>query len=130
MIRAQGGDPDAALPAARETHVVDGAVVRRAHPAGRDGRRHGGLAARRRPRQARATPVQAGAGVVWHARPGDPVTAGQPLLTLLTDEPERFDAGARPSLRRSAYDIATPAGSAYAPTPCSSTGSKRRTRVL
>jgi thymidine phosphorylase len=36
-------------------------------------------------------PVQAGAGVVWHARPGDRVTEGQPLLTLLTDEPERFD---------------------------------------
>ena len=31
--------------------------------------------------------VQAGAGVVWHARPGDAVTEGQPLLTLLTDEP-------------------------------------------
>jgi thymidine phosphorylase len=36
-------------------------------------------------------PVQAGAGVVWHARPGDEVTEGQPLFTLLTDEPERFD---------------------------------------
>jgi thymidine phosphorylase len=29
--------------------------------------------------------------VVWHARPGDEVTEGQPLFTLLTDEPERFD---------------------------------------
>ena len=36
-------------------------------------------------------PVQAGAGVVWHARPGDEVTEGQPLFTLLTDEPERFE---------------------------------------
>jgi len=35
--------------------------------------------------------VQAGAGVVWHARPGDQVTEGQPLLTLLTDEPGRFE---------------------------------------
>jgi thymidine phosphorylase len=35
-------------------------------------------------------PVQAGAGVEWHARPGDRVTEGQPLLTLHTDEPERF----------------------------------------
>ena len=35
--------------------------------------------------------VQAGAGVEWHARPGDPVTEGQPLLTLHTDEPERFE---------------------------------------
>jgi thymidine phosphorylase len=36
-------------------------------------------------------PVQAGAGVVWHARPGDEVTEGEPLFTLLTDEPERFE---------------------------------------
>ncbi|HEU4336125.1 MAG TPA: thymidine phosphorylase, partial [Nocardioides sp.] len=28
---------------------------------------------------------------VWHARPGDQVTEGEPLFTLLTDEPERFD---------------------------------------
>ncbi len=34
--------------------------------------------------------VQAGAGVVWHARPGDAVTEGEPLFTLHTDEPERF----------------------------------------
>jgi thymidine phosphorylase len=26
-----------------------------------------------------------------HAKPGDAVTAGQPLLTLHTDTPERFD---------------------------------------
>jgi thymidine phosphorylase len=36
-------------------------------------------------------PVQAGAGVEMHARPGDTVRAGQPLLTLHTDDPERFD---------------------------------------
>ena len=36
-------------------------------------------------------PVQAGAGVRWHARPGDTVTEGQPLMTLLTDEPDRFE---------------------------------------
>jgi thymidine phosphorylase len=36
-------------------------------------------------------PVQAGAGVEIHARPGDEVTAGQPLLTLHTDEPDRFE---------------------------------------
>ena len=35
-------------------------------------------------------PVQAGAGVEIHARPGDEVRAGQPLLTLHTDTPERF----------------------------------------
>ena len=35
--------------------------------------------------------MQAGAGVRWHAQPGDEVRAGQPLFTLLTDEQERFD---------------------------------------
>ena len=35
--------------------------------------------------------MQAGAGVRWHARPGDHVTEGQPLMTLLTDEPDRFE---------------------------------------
>ncbi len=35
-------------------------------------------------------PVQAGAGVELHAKPGDRVRAGQPLMTLHTDTPERF----------------------------------------
>ena len=34
--------------------------------------------------------VQAGAGVRMHRRPGDPVSAGEPLFTLYTDTPERF----------------------------------------
>jgi thymidine phosphorylase len=58
--------------------------------------------------------VQAGAGVEWHARPGDEVTEGQPLLTLHTDEPDRF-ARALESLE-GGYDVA-PAGSPYEPTP-------------
>ena len=41
-------------------------------------------------RSRKEDPVQAGAGIRWHARPGDTVTEGQPLLTLLTDEPDRF----------------------------------------
>jgi len=40
-------------------------------------------------------PVQAAAGVVLHAKPGAPVRAGQPLLTLHTDTPERFEAALR-----------------------------------
>lgn len=90
MIRAQGGDPDASLPTARESHVVNapatGTLTRLDAMAV-------GLAAWRlgAGRARKEDPVQAGAGVVWHARPGDRVTEGQPLLTLLTDEPERFD---------------------------------------
>ncbi len=90
MIRAQDGDPDADLPVARESHVVDapasGTLTRLDAMAV-------GLAAWRlgAGRARKEDPVQAGAGVVWHARPGDRVTEGQPLFTLLTDEPERFD---------------------------------------
>jgi len=90
MIRAQGGDPDATLPTARESHVVtadaDGVLTRLDALAV-------GVAAWRlgAGRERKEDPVQAGAGVVWHARPGDAVTAGAPLFTLLTDTPERFD---------------------------------------
>ena len=47
--------------------------------------------------------VQPGAGVVLHAKPGMRVRAGQPLITLHTDTPERF-ARAREALQ-SAYAI-------------------------
>ena len=49
MIRAQGGDPDASLPVARESHDVRGARVRRTHPPGRARGRHRRVAARGRP---------------------------------------------------------------------------------
>ena len=113
MISAQGGDPDAALPTSREQHVVaapsSGVLTRLDAMAV-------GLAAWRlgAGRAKLGDDVQAGAGVEWHARPGDPVTEGQPLLTLHTDDPERFDR-ALESLD-GGYDIA-PAGSTYAPTP-------------
>ena len=35
-------------------------------------------------------PVQDVAGIELHAKPGDTVTAGQPLMTLHTATPERF----------------------------------------
>ncbi len=109
MIRAQGGEPDAPLPVARETHVVaapsSGVLTRLDAMAV-------GLAAWRlgAGRARKEDPVQAGAGVVWHARPGDVVTAGEPLLTLLTDEAERFER-ALASLD-GGFDIA-PEGTAY-----------------
>jgi len=90
MISAQGGDPDAPLPTARETHVVtapsSGTLTRLdALSVGVAAWRLG--AGRSRPGEQ----VQAAAGVVMHAKPGDAVTAGQPLLTLHTDTPERFE---------------------------------------
>ena len=43
-------------------------------------------------RARRGERVQFGAGVRIHRRPGEPVAAGQPVFTLYTDTPERFDA--------------------------------------
>ena len=89
MIAAQGGDPDAALPVARERHVVvaesDGVLTSLdALAVGVAAWRLGAGRARQ------GEPVQAGAGVEWHVRPGEAVGAGDPVLTLHTDEPERF----------------------------------------
>lgn len=96
MIEAQGGDPDAALPVARETEQVlapaDGVLVGLdALPVGVAAWRLGAGRARRE------DPVQAGAGVELHAKPGALVRAGEPLMTLHTDTPERF-ARAREAL--------------------------------
>ena len=113
MTRAQGGDPDAELPEAKESHVVNagatGVLTRLdAMAVGMAAWRLGAGRARKE------DPVQAGAGVVWHARPGDRVREGEPLFTLLTDEPKRFER-ALASLE-GGYDIADD-GTSYDPTP-------------
>ncbi|MFE5289155.1 thymidine phosphorylase [Nocardia sp. NPDC056611] len=102
MVRAQGGDPDAPLPQARHTETL------RAPAAGTLIRLDAldvGLAAWRlgagRARQ--GDPVQAGAGVEMHAKPGDSITEGQPLLTLHTDTPEAFPVAL--DLLRGAFTI-------------------------
>ncbi|GAA2297676.1 thymidine phosphorylase [Streptomyces violaceusniger] len=89
MIAAQGGDPDAPLPVARERHVLraesTGVLTRLdAYAVGLAAWRLGAGRARKE------DPVQAGAGVELHAKPGDHVTTGQPLLTLHTDTPSAF----------------------------------------
>ncbi|MFE7584015.1 thymidine phosphorylase [Streptomyces gardneri] len=113
MIAAQGGDPDATLPVAREQHVVtaqaSGVLTRLdAYDIGVAAWRLGAGRARKE------DPVQAGAGVELHAKPGDTVTAGQPLLTLHTDTPEKFDYALK-SLDDS-WDIA-PAGTTFTANP-------------
>ncbi|WP_104168458.1 thymidine phosphorylase [Arthrobacter sp. SX1312] len=90
MIEAQGGDPRAALPVAKESEVVlapaDGVLV------GLDALAVGVAAWRLGAGRARKEDrVQAGAGVRMHAKPGATVRAGEPLMTLLTDTPERFE---------------------------------------
>ena len=94
MITAQGGDPDAELPVARHTHALlapaDGVVVQLdALAVGTAAWRLGAGRARKE------DPVQAGAGIELHARPGAAVRGGDPLMTLHTDTPERFEAALR-----------------------------------
>jgi thymidine phosphorylase len=113
MITAQDGDPDAPLPAAREQHVVpapaDGVLVRLdALAVGVAAWRLGAGRARKE------DPVQAAAGVELHAKPGAFVRAGEPLLTLHTDEPERFEAALADVA--GAFEVA-PEGSRPADTP-------------
>jgi thymidine phosphorylase len=91
MIRAQGGDPDQPLPASPVLGVVpaprDG-IVRRldAYAAGMASWRLG--AGRSRPGEA----VSAAAGVMCLAKPGEPVTKGQPVVELRGHDPARLDA--------------------------------------
>ncbi|MEY9967352.1 thymidine phosphorylase [Streptacidiphilus sp. MAP12-16] len=113
MISAQGGDVDAPLPVAREQHVVtatgSGVLTELdAYAVGVAAWRLGAGRARKE------DPVQAGAGVELHAKPGATVREGQPLLTLHTDTPERF-AYALEALT-DGITIA-PAGTAFDPAP-------------
>ncbi|MBE0008976.1 MULTISPECIES: thymidine phosphorylase [unclassified Arthrobacter] len=90
MIEAQGGDPRAELPVARESETIyapaDGVLVELdAMAVGVAAWRLGAGRARKE------DVVQAGAGVRMHAKPGALVRAGEPLMTLLTDTPEKFD---------------------------------------
>ncbi|RAJ71710.1 thymidine phosphorylase [Streptomyces sp. Amel2xB2] len=113
MIAAQGGDPDAELPTAREKQPVmvpaSGILTRLdAYAVGLAAWRLGAGRARKE------DPVQAGAGIELHAKPGDPVTAGRPLMTLYSDTPQTF-AYALEALAGS-YDIA-PQGTEFAVSP-------------
>lgn len=90
MIRAQGGDPEADLPTARESHEVlapgDGVLTELdAYKVGVAAWRLGAGRARKE------DPVQAGAGVEMHYKPGATLRSGERLMTLHTDTPERFE---------------------------------------
>ncbi|MFF9645450.1 thymidine phosphorylase [Kitasatospora aureofaciens] len=113
MIAAQGGDVDAPLPVAREQHVIPAPAsgvltALDAYAVGVCAWRLGAGRARKE------DPVQAGAGVEMHAKPGDTVVAGQPLLTLHTDTPERYDY----AIEALAGGIeVSPEGTAFTPNP-------------
>jgi thymidine phosphorylase len=89
LVTAQGGDLSAPLPMGAHTETVtadrggtvgDIDAMAVAMAAWRLG------AGRERPGQ----PVQSGAGIRIHRRPGETVTAGEPLFTLHTDTAERL----------------------------------------
>ncbi|CAB4370980.1 unannotated protein [freshwater metagenome] len=89
MIKAQGGDPDAKLPVAKQSQQVvaqsDGLITTM------DAMKVGvsaWLLGAGRSRQGEK--IQAGAGIEIHAKPGEMIKKGAPLFTLHTDEPERF----------------------------------------
>lgn len=90
MVAAQHGDPDAALPTATHQHTVTARQtgvlsVMDARAIGEAAWRLGAG------RQIQGQPVQATAGIRLHAKPGDAVTAGQPLMTLYTETPEALE---------------------------------------
>lgn len=90
MVRAQHGDPDAALPVAEHTEVVT--ATESGVLTGLDALSVGVASWRLGAGRARKEdPVQDVAGIELHAKPGDTVTAGQPLMTLHTATPERFE---------------------------------------
>lgn len=90
MVSAQGGDPDAALPVARETHVVtadrDGIITHMdALPFGIGAWRMGAGRARKEDAVVHA------AGIDLHVKPGDAVSRGDALFTLSADDAGRFE---------------------------------------
>ena len=89
MISAQGGNPDAPLPTAKEFIQIK--AEKSGTIASMDALKVGISAWRLGAGRARqGESVQAGAGIEIHAKPGEKIAAGAPLFTLHTDEPERF----------------------------------------
>ncbi len=89
MVRAQGGDPDAPLPVAeyQEQIVAEETGYLTKLDAWGVGVSAWRLGAGRTRKD---EPVQEGAGIEIHAKPGAWVEKGQTLLTLHTETPERF----------------------------------------
>ncbi|HEX6166472.1 MAG TPA: thymidine phosphorylase [Acidimicrobiales bacterium] len=91
MIRAQGGDPDAALPVAPFRHEVPapaGGYLRRLDA------RAVGVAVWRlgAGRSRKEDPVSPSAGAMCLRKPGDEVAVGEPVLELHVDDRERLPA--------------------------------------
>ncbi|WP_088818823.1 thymidine phosphorylase [Kytococcus aerolatus] len=92
MIAAQGGDPAAEIP--RGEHVAEVTAEESGVLTAMDAYQVGLAAWRLGAGRARKEdPVQAGAGVRWHATVGERVEAGQVLFTCHTETAERLDRG-------------------------------------
>ncbi|WP_435299588.1 thymidine phosphorylase [Timonella sp. A28] len=106
MIAAQDGDNDAPLPVAQEQQQIlapeTGVLASLdAYDIGVASWRLGAGRARK------DDPVQAGAGIELHVKPGDHVTQGQPVMTLHTDTPERFPRALE--LAQSSFEVSAQA---------------------
>ncbi len=89
MISAQGGDPDAPLPKAKEKQVIS--AEKTGTISSMDALKVGVSAWRLGAgRERQGEKVQAGAGIELHAKPGEKISAGAPLFTLHTDDSSRF----------------------------------------
>jgi len=89
MISAQGGNPDAPLPEAREKLVIS--AEKSGTISSMDALKVGVSAWRLGAgRERQGEKVQAGAGIEIHAKPGAKIVAGAPLFTLHTDDASRF----------------------------------------
>ncbi|MEV4325248.1 thymidine phosphorylase [Microbispora rosea] len=112
MIVAQGGDPDAPLPVAAESAVVTAPASGTLRTL--DALKVGVAAWRLGAGRARKEdPVSAGAGIVLHAKPGETVRAGAPLMTLYADEAARFDRALQ--ALEGAYEIGEDGGADLLP---------------
>jgi len=90
MVKAQGGDPDAPLPTAKEKLVIT--ADKSGTISSMDALKVGISAWRLgagRARQGEA--VQAGAGIEIHAKPGEKIDSGSALFTLHSDDSDRFE---------------------------------------
>ncbi|HEY0637154.1 MAG TPA: thymidine phosphorylase [Pseudonocardiaceae bacterium] len=108
MIAAQGGDPDAPLPTAAHTHVVEATesgtlTTLDAYALGVAAWRLGAGRARKE------DPVQHAAGILLHARRGDTVEQGQPLLELRTDTEDTIQGALQALTDAIAYGPTAPA---------------------
>ena len=106
MVAAQGGDNDAPLPTAKFEHTITagstGTVTSmNALAVGIAAWRLGAGRARKEDQ------VSLGAGIALHAKPGQEIQAGQPLLTMFTDEEGRFEV-AQQALDEAPITIGSP----------------------